>query len=102
MGFIDTYSASVVRLPFLHLFGAIGLPLLLGGLAFALKSDVRPEFDKASKGFMNRGAHGPPRAIHGLVAAVALPPQMLSHHPSACTPHTCLYGLQAPTWLAAS
>ena len=63
MGLIDAYSASVVKLPALHLIFAIIFPCFLGGLAFAIKTDVRPELDQASKGFENRGAFSS-RAAH--------------------------------------
>ena len=55
MGFIDSYAQFAVSKPCILLPCSIFFALGLGIIAWVAK-DVRPEFDKASKGFETRGA----------------------------------------------
>ena len=89
MGFLESYSETVVKYPRIVLTSSVLFALGFGGLAFAVKDNVRPELDKAAKGFESRGVprrlpatHTPTSAAHTPYGALKL-----AHRYGACRPH---------------
>ncbi|KAL1515741.1 hypothetical protein AB1Y20_002357 [Prymnesium parvum] len=86
---VDSYSNFVAKWPVLMLSLSTLISVGLGGGAYLLKRDVRPEFDKAAKGFENRGTDLAARIYtRSQAVEMAQCEQKLSALPNTTTFHT--------------